>query len=70
MLSFWCFFVANRLLWHIFCHESPSSFIAMSIFTKLSRRLLALSRVLRDGVFAAQQITQQPAQSPRRVNGN
>jgi Ca-activated chloride channel homolog len=42
-------------------HESPSSFIAMSIFTKLVF-LIAIFVV-------AQQITQQPTQRPRRVNG-
>jgi len=51
-------------------HESPSSFVAMSIFVKLSRRLPLWVVLLIAVCAAAQQITQQPAQRPRRVTGN
>jgi Ca-activated chloride channel homolog len=51
-------------------HESPSSFIAMSIFVKLSSRLPLWVVLLIAVCAAAQQITQQPAQRPRRVTGN
>ena len=64
----------------IFVPESPSSFVTMSIFTKASRSL-PKRIVLLVAVFStvacsvlidtgAQQITQQPAQRPRRVTGN
>lgn len=60
--------------------ESPSSLVTMPIFTKASRSLpkrivllvvvfgVAVCSVLID--TGAQQITQQPAQRPRRVTGN
>ena len=73
ILCLLCLFVAKNSvlcasLWHLwFCgnirHESPSSFVAMSILLK-SCLLIVVSAV------AAQQITQQPAQRPRRVNGS
>src|SRR5437868_15173233 len=51
-------------------HESPSSFFTMSIFVKLSRRLPLWVVLLIAVCAAAQQITQRPAQRPRRVTGN
>jgi hypothetical protein len=59
-------------------HESPSSFVVMPIFLKLCRRLpgrillliaVFLAALCIEGT-RAQQITQQPAQRPRRVTGN
>jgi len=55
---------------YILSHESPSSFIAMQIFTKLCRRLPGSIVLLIAVCVAAQQVTQQPAQRPRRVNGS
>ena len=50
--------------------ESPSSFVAMQVITNLCRRLPGLIVLLISVCVAAQQITQQPAQRPRRVNGS
>src|SRR5215204_5533029 len=55
---------------YILSHESPSSFIAMQIFTKLCCRLPGSIVLLIAVCVAAQQVTQQPAQRPRRVNGS
>ena len=63
----------------IFVHESPSSFVAMPILVKLSRRLPARIVVLVAAIVAvvcvivierssAQEPQQPPAQRPRRVN--
>jgi Ca-activated chloride channel homolog len=57
-------------LLYSFPRESPSSFIAMSIFTKLCRRLPGSIVLLIAVCVAAQQVTQQPVQRPRRVNGS
>ena len=51
-----------------FC-ESPSSFVVMSILIKLSSRLSGWIIVLIAVCVAAQHVTQQPAQRPRRVTG-
>ena len=50
--------------------ESPSSFIAMQIITKFCRRLPGSIVLLVTVCVAAQQITQQPAQRPRRVTNS
>jgi Ca-activated chloride channel homolog len=52
------------------CHESPSSFVAMQLLTKLCRRLPGSLVLVIAVCVAAQQTTQQPAQRPRRVNGS
>lgn len=60
-----------RLPQFIFPCESPSSFVAMSIIAKLSRRLpgrIALFIVC--FAIIEQTLAQQPAQRPRRVTGN
>lgn len=62
----------------IFRHESPRSFIVMPAFKKLRRRLPSRIALLTLACIAvifiegtrAQQITQQPAQRPRRVGGS
>jgi Ca-activated chloride channel family protein len=72
-LCFLCFFVAGIVLWQYSSHESPSSFKAMQVITKPCRRLpgsIVLLVILATVCATAQQITQQPAQRPRRVNGS
>jgi Ca-activated chloride channel family protein len=72
-LCFLCFFVADIVLWQYSSHESPSSFKAMQVITKPCRRLpgsIVLLVILATVCATAQQITQQPAQRPRRVNGS
>ena len=61
-----CLFVACYIL----SRESPSSFVAMQVITKLTRRLPGLLVLLITVCVAAQQITQTPTQRPRRVNGS
>lgn len=53
---------------YILSDESPSSCLAMQVITKLCRRLPGSIVVLVTVCVAAQQLTQQPAQRPRRVN--
>jgi len=54
----------------IFGAREPIQFIAMQVIKKLCRRLPGLLLLLVTVCVAAQQITQQPAQRPRRVNGS
>jgi len=65
-LGILCLFAACYIL----SDESPSSFEAMQVITKLCRRLPGLLVILITVCVAAQQITQQPAQRPRRVTGS
>ena len=60
----------SLFLWQYSSHQSPSSFIAMQVITKFCRRLPGSLVLLITVCVAAQQITQQPAQRPRRVNGS
>src|ERR1700752_4777496 len=77
LLPVFCFFVGSYCLWQ-YSFTSPSSFMAMSGFAKLRRGLsrgivlviVACVAVIYIAATRAQQITQQPAQRPRRVGGS
>ena len=61
-----CLFAACYIL----SDESPSKFIAMQVITRFCRRLPGSLVILITVCVAAQQITQQPAQRPRRVTNS